>query len=478
MDDSERVPVLDCLSGIAPLAAEDIKDHPSGFLPLPVHELALRIDKVVVLGTRGAGKSALFRLLLELDGRVPGLFGVAPNSRETRWIDAFSVSLTHPQPVELDALAGEENDEGLRLFWMAHLLRTIGLTVPEVSDGLPAFGVEHLTTRALVQATRANIGQLTASLDAIERRLRQTNLVVVAAYDQIDLLGLHDARKRQRLASTLLALWQSLSVRYQRIRAKIFLRPDIFEDCRRSSTDVSKLSDHAVSLAWDPESIFRMAVRRLANATNASGRDQQVARDWLRSRALVSLEDRGDLGWMPGPMEEAQQKSFSAALVGEWMGSGPTKGASHRWLWNHLQDGNGQVVPRSILSLLRYASERARGRMQDSADTLLRPPDLVGALVETSRDRVIELLQDFKIVVRLENLTGLLVPMNEEEMKERLSQPRPGETEMFPQDGAQIIDELVRLGVLWRREDGRFDVPDIYRHGYDIKRKGGAARFP
>jgi len=43
-------------------------------------------------------------------------------------------------------------------------------------------------------------------------------------------------------------------------------------------------------------------------------------------------------------------------------------------------------------------------------------------------------------------------------------------------DGSTAIDELVDLGVLRIRDDGRIDVPDIYRYGFGIKRQGGVAR--
>jgi hypothetical protein len=33
-----------------------------------------------------------------------------------------------------------------------------------------------------------------------------------------------------------------------------------------------------------------------------------------------------------------------------------------------------------------------------------------------------------------------------------------------------------RVGVVTMRDDGRVDVPDLYRHGFGMKRKGGAGR--
>ena len=60
--------------------------------------------------------------------------------------------------------------------------------------------------------------------------------------------------------------------------------------------------------------------------------------------------------------------------------------------------------------------------------------------------------------------------------KTLLSKRRPDEPDNALTDGAAVLEELIALGVLSRRKDGPIDVPDIYRYGFGIKRKGGVAR--
>ncbi len=36
-----------------------------------------------------------------------------------------------------------------------------------------------------------------------------------------------------------------------------------------------------------------------------------------------------------------------------------------------------------------------------------------------------------------------------------------------------LIDDLVELAVLYRTKDGRLNMPDIFRVGFGIRRKGG-----
>jgi hypothetical protein len=43
-------------------------------------------------------------------------------------------------------------------------------------------------------------------------------------------------------------------------------------------------------------------------------------------------------------------------------------------------------------------------------------------------------------------------------------------------DGERVLHTLIELGAMSERDDGRIDVPDIYRYGFGILRKGGVKR--
>jgi hypothetical protein len=44
-------------------------------------------------------------------------------------------------------------------------------------------------------------------------------------------------------------------------------------------------------------------------------------------------------------------------------------------------------------------------------------------------------------------------------------------------NGRDLINELMGLGIMTRRRDGRIDLPDVYRIAFDIGRKGGVPRI-
>ncbi len=114
-------------------------------------------------------------------------------------------------------------------------------------------------------------------------------------------------------------------------------------------------------------------------------------------------------------------------------------------------------------------------------ERVLLPTRLQGAVAHVSVDRVQELtLEEYQwlqnLIRRLKNKTMLmdldefltyLVPQNwPETERERL----PGKTDH------EILECLETLGIVIRTTDGRINIPEIYLHGFGLKRKGGIKR--
>ena len=451
------------------IEAENVAGLATVFLPLYSHRLALRREAVVVLGGRGAGKSALFRLLAELkDGeRIRAFFGA--DVPEARWVEGFSDGPDHPQQAELDAFAGDVSDGALRAFWITHLVRRVVASTPHIRRQLPSgLGPDWSLDRAESVVTAG-----AQELDAVEQTLLSAGETVFVAYDHLDRLGQFDRSIRQRYVSTLLALWLSLSNRYKNLRAKIFLREDLFDAAQTTFADAGKLRGRAVSIEWDVPSLYRLVVRYMAAG--------DATRDWLREVPGLELRAWGpDFGYLPPEMDEPLQKAFAERLAGKVMGRGVKKGYTYRWIPNRLQDGRGRIVPRSVMNLIAYACEAARSKPLRRGTRLVTPPDLWAALRPMSAARVAEVGEEFPPVRRLAHLQGEQVLLEKALVVARLGEPASGENVSRPMPGEAVFEELVRLGVLVIRADrygkGRIDVPDLYRYGYGILRKGGVKR--
>lgn len=471
----DRNPLLNRMALLAHEEGENIPEIEKSFLPLASHRLTLHQEMVVVRGGRGAGKSALFKLLTVL-GPDTRLFFGDDQLRPAQWMDAFSdLRMEHPSPMTLDSMAATASDSALRSFWLAHLLARCAQTLDWVR--LPKELHERVMQSGKspgdwVEWAKANVQALSAALDDVERKLAEKKQTLFAAYDHLDRIGQHDRTIRGRYVATLLSMWLSLSNRFRSLRAKIFIRDDLFDAAERAFADASKLRPRSVSLEWTVEDLYRAAVRQLTSP--AEGQDEMLT--WLRRIGKLDLEAHGRFGLLPGPMPEPVQRAFARDLAGEVMGAGAKKGYTHRWIPNRLQDAKQRIVPRTMLNLLGFAAGRARQSSLGTDRRLMRPEDLSGALPQVSAHRAAEVAQEYPLVQRLENLAGLQVMLDREVVVEKLAKPGPRESSDLSTDGEAVLEELVNLGVLSVRADGRIDVPDIYRHGFRIKRKGGVAR--
>jgi hypothetical protein len=435
------------------------------FLPLESHSKALRPEISIVRGGRGAGKTALFQALSNCQSADERrmFFRTDQLPKSLVWVEGFSEQKEHPQVTALDAFAGEVDDAKLRVFWQRHLVQRLSRAL-EVTGTESAAAYED-PKAPFEAADAASVYAAAHFLDQLDAKVAQTGGYVYVAYDHLDRVGQWDPQVRQRYVTTLLSLWLSLGTRFRAIRPKIFLREDLLVHAEARFPDASKMRAQSVSLDWTVEDLFRAAVRHMAVSP--------ALRDWLDGLIPGLVVDEEGRGAIPQRMPEEVRDTFATALAGRFMGAGVRKGFTHRWIANHLQDGQVRVVPRSLLVLLGTAAERAL-KSHQTAEKLLSPADLAFALKETSLARVTELREEFPMVRRLQNLEGEVLFLEESEVRRLVAKP-VDVSDTWTRDGAAVVDQLVDIGVLVRRKQGRIDVPDLYRYGFDIKRKGGVA---
>lgn len=458
------------------------------FLPMPLHADMLQSRTLVIRGERGAGKTALFTCLglLKRKGIEPHDVFPGLDATNVRWVEGFSEKKEHPETGVLDQFAqSTDDDDDLRAFWLGHLVNRLvaETTLPQRSQLLQRLPPELRATfrgdasnpAAWVRTARQNLGALVEYLDGYDDASAKVGETAYVTYDYLDRIGQRDTKTQSRFTSSLLRLWLSFSNRYASLRGKIFVREDLFDRSLSTSSDASKLQSRSVKIVWSLEALYRLLLRNMAS--------RPPLYDWLVSRPTpIELGPGGPLGGHLPPTRLAEegavsQRSFVTKLAGETMGSGQNKGFVYRWVPNHIQDAHGVIVPRSLLNIFVFAAEYAlEWGPKATQQSLFHPTELQAALKKTSLCRVTELAKEHKVVGRLENLKDLIVMADRSEVEARLSQPAKGFDDELGTDGEAACEALLRLGVLKVREDRRIDVPDLYRYGYGIKRKGGVAR--
>lgn len=478
LDDSERRALLEEMSALKPdadLAAEGIHRV---FLPLPEHRRVLSDHVVLVMGERGVGKSALFHFLQTPEGA--GLLGRDEKDRATRrrWVVGFSeTGMDHAPPAAIESLARGHGpvEDTIRRFWLGHLVGRIADSGDDAVPEPPAF-VAAWRARPSEPAhwlpALEDPSQYIPWLDQLERALAARDRTLVITYDHLDKIGVRSREIRRRVLPPLLALWLSQSNRYRRIRAKIFLRRDLFDESVANTADVSKLLARAETLRWSVSALYRLLIRHLA--IHDQLRAWMIAGKWR-----IPLTEDALLGWMPPedlPEEgKTSQQTLMAHIVGERMGSGtdPRTGYSWTWVPNHLKDAHGIIAPRSMITLFKSAASRALNETPRGLFTrILAPDELKEGLRETSYQRVTEVGEEHPVITRLEHLKSIRLPAPVAEVVQAFSRTPEDAGDDFGSAGARVLDELVRLGVIDRLPKDRIDIPDIYRLRFKVDRKG------
>jgi hypothetical protein len=454
------------------------------FLPLPEHARCLHPDIVLVIGDRGAGKTELFRaiqtpggcrLIGEIDARND-----IPDLGHADWLVGFSSSGREfpPEMVFRNFAAGKQPSD-LQVLWLGLLVRSLlsGGVLSGVSGDagrvVATVGDPSLKLVDLAQAVSEHMEGIFSVLDGLDKDLSVNDRWVFVTYDELDRVSAGDWDAMRTILRGLVQFWASYVRRWRRLRPKLFVRRDLYTRVALFGPDVSKIAAQRVELTWTARNLYALTVKRLVN------HDSRM-RDYL-GRTLPEGEERGELGWLPTARKEADYRPFLERMCGQFMGAGPNKGQSFTWIPNHLQDGNGQVLPRSFVRLFECAAEMERANPQAEPPRLFHHSSLREAVDQVSVSRMQELEDEefpwLKHVKAAVAEAHPQVPMERQELERLITLDWDNKSEKAPDtSGRDLLRLLIELGLFYLRADGRVDARDLYMKGFGLKRKGGVKR--
>ena len=459
------------------------------FVYLPAsHRKALEPNASVVVGLRGAGKSFWWAALQ--DSKIRSLVShLAPHAGVSEKMHvAVGFGETAPGP---DTFPGRETLEKLlsdgvaaRLIW-----RTVVAYHADTKD----------SPLRVLPTWQERIYWVTNNPEIVDQRLAERDEAFAEAHTWF--MVLFDALDRSastwknmnRLIRGLLETARDFRP-YRRLRVKCFLRTDQLDEGEVADfPDASKVLASSVELTWTREDLFGLLWQYLGNASHKGAEhfvqiseahfgirweDTQVGDVRVRRVAPSCIYD------------EAAQRQLFHSIAGEWMGRDWRRGFPYTWIPNHLADAGGNVSPRSFLAALRAAAQDTNERYP-AHDTALHYESIKRGVQRASSIRVRELTEDYPWVHALmEPLSGVVVPCDFAEVALRWKEARaiealrksaqrdeekrlpPAHLEMGV-DANGLRRDLEELGIFRRTHDGRVDIPDVYRVGYGLGRRGG-----
>lgn len=438
----------------------------------PAHVKALRLESNLVVGARGVGKSFWTAAL-----GTPALRAMLGTA--VRELETTRVHIGFAGNEEIDAYPNGEVFAALRQtgftpyeIWRAVVMRWLAAVAAEE--------IPVADWQATTEWVRANPEPLTRMVRRANDLFAEDGEKGLIVFDALDRTS-NDWREMDNIVRDLLrvVLWLKS---YPALQAKVFLREDQFDRTVTDFPDASKLLATRSELTWQPHDLHGLLWQLLCNAPADGGEILKGVYARVIGKPPVAREGT----WLladEAKREGAKQRALFAALAGPWMGKDPRRGVPYVWSVSHLADGKGRTSPRSFLAAIRAAAEDSAEKYPQH-NLPLHYESIKRGVQKASEIRISEVAEDYPWVRSLlEPLRGLTVPCEFPLLEERWQQRFPNgaadlKHDRLPPQHAQrgwagILEDLERLGLCETKQDGRINMPDLYRVGFGLGRKGG-----
>lgn len=444
------------------------------YVPL-AHLKALRLECNLVVGARGVGKSFWTAALGSAALRT--VLGHSVTELEKADVRiGFSVASdaqTHPNGDVFSQLMGE----GASPYdvWRAVLARWLSVVV-----GKPVPEQSWKNTVDWVRADPEAFADLALKANTHLEQQGQGGRFGLIVFDALDRTS-SDWQTMDGIVRDLLRLVLWLKS-FPRLHGKVFLREDQFDRTITDFPDASKLVSTRADLTWAFHDLHGLLWQMFCNAPDRHG-------DCLRSvyEKIVGAPPASREGiWHLADeikREGGKQRALFETLAGPWMGRDPRRGVPYVWAGSHLADGRGRTSPRSFLAAIRAAAEDSRDKYPSYTNPL-HFESIKRGVQKASEIRVAEMAEDYPWVTQLLGpLRGLTVPCDFTSVEEHWNQQFPSGAQsqsanrLPPQHSERgwpgVRTDLERLGIFETKKDGRINMPDLYRVGFGLGRRGG-----
>ena len=447
------------------------------FFPRKDYKFIFTPRTFLVLGEKGAGKTALFVALTAGGGFYNALreyCGGSDQNSHWKFIAAMSKQQGFPSKQDFRGL-NTLKSAALETYWILLLVKQIKSSEEAFAQPIPEPLKQALDapySKWPQSASDSGIGSVAMEwLQSLDQDLANQNKQMFMVYDYLDSEIPTDDGLRGRVVGALLALWQDLTERFKCLRAKILLRKDIFErEVGDGITDKAKLKNFAVNLEWSYEQLLNLVWKRwIAHSPKV--------RELYFHKFTEAFDEsqQAQFGVIPQLTEE-QSGEVLVQLLGAKMGAN-NQAHPLNWVRIHLSDGNNHIVPRSILTLFAKSAAFQFADTESNADSgvLIKSRHLDKAGADVSETRARDLREEYpELASALDKLKSLVrFPQPDDAVRTALGD----ET-----DVAGIIQKLKDIGVLFpykaagKKGEQRLHIPDVYLNGLGLQRIGPGAQ--
>ncbi len=284
--------------------------------------------------------------------------------------------------------------------------------------------------------------------DSLEAVLKKAGFSLWLMIDRLDEIFPRRSKLETRALSGLLRTLRIFES--PEVRIKVFLRDDILEQIVSDGQGFTALTHitarQADTLRWSQEQILDVIIKRL------------YASEYLRNYLSV---DTKRLDASSDYREESFYKVFPQTVF-----RGKRQSSTLRWIYSHTSDGRGVVTPRDVIDLLTRAKQKQQDEYTGSSgesEFIIGSAAIIYGLEELSKRKRITFLEaEFPhLWPHIKKFVGGKTQYSEDDIRE-----------LFGKNWQKIIDDLISIGVLGtegsREGSKTFKIPFLYRDGLEV----------
>jgi hypothetical protein len=235
-----------------------------------------------------------------------------------------------------------------------------------------------------------------------------------------------------------------------RIRVKIFLRDDILAQISEGPEGFTGLTHitarQANRLKWSEDQILTLVVKRLS------------ASDELREYLAIDLDRLN--------ANRRYQEQVFYQVFPQTVHSGPNQSSTLGWIYTHTQDGRNVVTPRDVIDLLTRAKQQQQDEFR--ADPTGDAEWIIGpAAIRYGHSELSTRKKDTYLRAEFPHFW----PHIEKFIKGKTEYSESAIKRLLGRQSEAIVDDLLSIGLLTEtktKESRWFKIPFLYRDGLEL----------
>ncbi len=322
------------------------------------------LDKILIIGSKGTGKSYLYQALKNPD--------IVSELKKRARKEGANFEFMHlidnkaKKFIDTELFTGEENfgtDKFYHRFWIIYVWNAVMLDAEQrIGYKSKLNEVKPIKNDATTAKRFRDIISNEETFIGIEKDLNELdeylksgtngkNLIVI--FDQLDEI-VKPIKWSERVAP-LINFWKRNP--YSRIHPKLFVRRDLFRKIG-NVTNSNELENKAIDIEWTQEELFAYFFKLLFSSSRDEFLSLMKAYGETPKEVFRQIEKRSHEQF---PLEAGLLDPCVSTFFGKYAGTNnnPRFGKSYQWIYTNLKNADDTISLRPFLDWLKSAIEKA-----------------------------------------------------------------------------------------------------------------------